>query len=228
MKNKPLIAVMTMLVVVALLASAPAIAGSVADYARNAGKVDGIHAVRASAGVDARAGKLVATNPAGYLPGGIVQTVPNARRVQGFTPDRIVRAGERVSSGHIENFHSRGFAGVHRSSVTAPGRGILLLWGQFPVEWDPDSEPGSYTSLAATFAVDDEQVGVPQLVEVERGTRRGTIAVSVQAAVPVDRGRHKVALQLRRTAGNALVRVLPRHIQSLFVPFGDGGVRGEL
>ena len=58
-----------------LVASGPAIAATVVDYARNAGKVDGKSAVGAAATPTQRAGKLVATNKQGYLPGTIIKTL---------------------------------------------------------------------------------------------------------------------------------------------------------
>lgn len=226
--RRDLAAAATSVVAVAALASAPAVADGVAEYARNAGKVDGIDAVRAAAPAGRRAGKLVATNQLGHLPPRVVGTAPNSRRVGKMLPHEIIRASARSSSGHIGNFHSRGFTRIHGSRVMAPRRGILLLWGQFPVEWDEDSEPGSYASLSATFAVDDERVGVPQVIELDRATRRGTVPVSLQAAVPVDAGPHRVAIQLRTTAGSALAYIRPRHTQTLFVPFGNDGGRGIL
>ena len=226
--RRDLATAVTVVVSVAALASAPAIAESVADYARNSGKVDGIDAVRAGARPQRRAGKLVATNALGYLPADVVGTVPNARRVGRMLPSEIVRASARSSSGHLGDFHSRGFARVHGARVVAPRAGILLLWGQLSVEWDEDSEPGSYATLVATFAVDDDRVGTSQVVELDRSTRRGTEAISLEAAVPVDRGPHRISIQLRRASGRALAYVRPRHTQTLFVPFGNEGRRGVL
>jgi hypothetical protein len=63
------------MVTAALTAATPAIAATVVDYARNAGAVDGKSAVGASATAKQRAGKLVATNKSGYLPGSIIKTL---------------------------------------------------------------------------------------------------------------------------------------------------------
>jgi hypothetical protein len=73
---------------VALLAAAagvtaPATARSVVDYARNADKVDGRHAVGARVSVAERRNKLVATNKKGYLPNNIIRKAPNASRLGG-------------------------------------------------------------------------------------------------------------------------------------------------
>src|SRR5262245_60252516 len=62
-------------------AIAPAAAGG---FASNSHRVDGFHAVAASASVADRAGKLVATDPiTGLLPNGIIVTAPNALRLGG-------------------------------------------------------------------------------------------------------------------------------------------------
>jgi hypothetical protein len=68
----------------AVIAVAPAAAGAIVDFARNADKVDGKHAVSATAPKRARAGKLVATSPStGRLPNGIIAKAPNADRLDG-------------------------------------------------------------------------------------------------------------------------------------------------
>ncbi len=59
-----------------------AVAASTYD-AENAHKVDGKHAVSASATVNARKGKLVATNSAGYLPNNIIVKALGSDRVDG-------------------------------------------------------------------------------------------------------------------------------------------------
>ena len=61
-----------------VIAAGPAVARSVVDYARNADKVDGRHAVGSSASSGTRAGKLVATNSEGRLPNYIVRRVASA------------------------------------------------------------------------------------------------------------------------------------------------------
>ena len=57
----------------ALTVGSPAVAGTIVDYARNSGMVNGIHAVKASAKAAKRKGKLVATSAkTGKLPDGII------------------------------------------------------------------------------------------------------------------------------------------------------------
>ena len=63
-------------VIAVALGVSPTVAQTVARYARNSDKVDGFHAVGAS--TRDRGGKLVATGRRGFLPDGIVRSVPHA------------------------------------------------------------------------------------------------------------------------------------------------------
>ncbi|HEY7283682.1 MAG TPA: hypothetical protein VID47_19055 [Actinomycetota bacterium] len=75
-----------------LTTAGPALARTVADFARNADKVDGIHAVHAGTAVQARAGKLVATSAVtGRLPDNIIAKAPNADRVDGIDSSDLAR-----------------------------------------------------------------------------------------------------------------------------------------
>lgn len=76
----------------AVTAGGPAIAGTIADYARNANKVDGKHAVGAGATAAQRAGKLVATNASGRLPNNIVAKAPNADKLGGVSSAGFARS----------------------------------------------------------------------------------------------------------------------------------------
>lgn len=80
-------------VVAAVTAGGPVIARTVADFARNADRVDGRHAVGPRASLQKRAGKVVATNKKGRLPNNIIRKAPRAReadRVGGFGPTAFV------------------------------------------------------------------------------------------------------------------------------------------
>jgi hypothetical protein len=79
--------VLTAFVVAAITAGGPVVAGTIADFARDAHKVDGRHAVGAGASSQKRADKLVATNDKGRLPNKMIRKVSAARdadRVDGF------------------------------------------------------------------------------------------------------------------------------------------------
>lgn len=64
--------------------AAPAAAESVVDFARNAGKVDGIDASTFTQKPFKRAGKLVATDEEGFLPNNILQKSKDADRLDGL------------------------------------------------------------------------------------------------------------------------------------------------
>lgn len=67
-----------------VVSGGPALAASVVAYAKNAGAVDGRHAVPANASVAARKGKLVATGAkSGQLPNDIIARAPDSDRLAG-------------------------------------------------------------------------------------------------------------------------------------------------
>ena len=71
--RRHLATVVIAMVTAALTVGSTAVAGTIVDYARNAGKVDGIHAVKASTKASKRKGKLVATSAkTGKLPDGVI------------------------------------------------------------------------------------------------------------------------------------------------------------
>lgn len=75
---------------VCLATAAPAMAKTVVDYARNAGKVDGLSAVRAGTSPGRRAGKIVATDGSGRLPNGIIAKAPDTRRFDNLSVEDFV------------------------------------------------------------------------------------------------------------------------------------------
>lgn len=173
-------------VVTGTLLGAPAVAQRIADYARDAGKVDG------------------------------------------FNASELARAGAAARTDHVENFHSGGFATILRKKVIVPVKGVVLAWGHFSAEWDSDSDPGSFATLVARLRIGDRKMGPSQHIEIGRSTVAGTQAVVVGGAVPVKPGAHVLTLQLKRSEGSALTHIYPRHLQTLFVPFGNDGSQGSL
>ena len=85
--------------------AAPVAAREVADFARNAGRVDGFSAVSADA--PRRANRLVATNERGRLPGNLIGKVRRAKeadRLGGFGPSAFVhqcQAGGLRGHAHV-------------------------------------------------------------------------------------------------------------------------------
>lgn len=74
---------------------APTAARTIADYARDSGRVDGFHAVGPNS--EKRARKLVATDRDGHLPEAIVEHAKNARKLGGYDVERYVTTCERGS-----------------------------------------------------------------------------------------------------------------------------------
>lgn len=80
-----------------------------ADYARNADKVDGRHAVGANATLSERAGRLVAANTAGRLPNDIIRKAPDANLLDGLNSTAFQRrvtgtcaAGSMVTAVNVD------------------------------------------------------------------------------------------------------------------------------
>jgi hypothetical protein len=88
----------------AVTAAAPAAASAVVDMARNSDKVDGKHAVAASASVRTRKGKLVATSPTtGRLPNNIIAEAPDAARLAGVPASRYVLGTTLSTAGSVNH-----------------------------------------------------------------------------------------------------------------------------
>ncbi len=79
------VAAATAVVTATVITGGPALAASVVAYAKNAGAVDGRHAVANTASVAARRGQLVATGArSGQLPNDIIARAPDSARLQGI------------------------------------------------------------------------------------------------------------------------------------------------
>jgi hypothetical protein len=81
-----------------------AVAATAVDYARNADKVDNIHAAPATA-TGSKAGKLIATGSDGKLPPGIIPVPTNADRVDGL---HAVGASAASKAGKLVGTNSAG------------------------------------------------------------------------------------------------------------------------
>jgi hypothetical protein len=141
----PIVLSVTALVVAVLGTTGPAIAHGVqhALFAHNADKVDGRHAVGATAGLGARKGKLVATSAAtGRLPNDIIQKAPDAETLDGVDSSGFYAAGSTVADAdQLDGVDSSGFvqgggkvyqqvfrpsAYVNYNLLGVPGFGSLL------------------------------------------------------------------------------------------------------
>jgi hypothetical protein len=82
-----------------ITSAAPTIANTVADFAKNAGAVDGKSAVAALASIDERKGKLVATSQTtGLLPNNIIAKAPNADLLDGVDSTGFYRTSDTVAN----------------------------------------------------------------------------------------------------------------------------------
>ena len=77
-------------------ASAPAIAEVVADFAKNADRVDGKHAVGPGTPINERVGKLVAVGNTGRLPNNIIARAPDANLLDGIDSAGFVLDGDTI------------------------------------------------------------------------------------------------------------------------------------
>ncbi len=211
--------------VASAIAAAPAVAGRIADYARNSDKVDGRHAVGASASPNRRASSLVATDNQGRLPNGIIRSAPDAHRLQGFEANDLVRATYSDSTTSMQDFATGRFETVHSKRVWAPVDGMLLTWGQFTVERDADSASGTGAGVATRLALDGRQTGRTLFTEVAGTGRYDASVVQVMSTSTVEAGSHELALDVRRTYGAARLSFRGRGVRTLFVPFGNDGTQ---
>lgn len=94
----------------------------------NADRVDGRHSVGVGATKSARAGKLVATGPAGYLPNDVIRTAPNADRLDGLDSTRV--RVQRASSVNEYDFDLNPIpAYLGAVTLTAPSVGTIRVEG---------------------------------------------------------------------------------------------------
>ena len=96
------------MVTAAVTAGGPAIAATIADFAKDAHKVDGLHAVAADASAAQRAGKLVATDGDGRLPKGAMSMAPNAQKLDGRDSSYFATAAALAeSTGSLNSLEGR-------------------------------------------------------------------------------------------------------------------------
>lgn len=104
--------------------------------AKRADKVDGRHAVGASASRTRRAGKLVATNGAGRLPDDIIAEAPDAARLGGQAPATYTTYWLAVRADGTIRSHSVGLEGVSVSKLAGNGRYCIALPKELVVQTD--------------------------------------------------------------------------------------------
>jgi len=201
------------MITAAVTAAAPAVASNVT----NADKVDGFDAVGCKASTHHRAGKLVAVCPNGYLPRGIVRTVPNANRLGGMPANHLTRSAYAVSTSSTTLVGKNGR--VLSTSITAPTAGFLLIHAS-----SDNYNPKERDLLACTLAVDGIEVPSARRWFVVNG-KYSDDDCDTDAVVPVtSAGTHTidlaaVAVDSKHTAFGRTV------IWALFEPFGASGAQ---
>jgi hypothetical protein len=179
---------------VAVMVGAPAAARSVARFARNADKVDGKHAVKSSAPIPKRKGKLVATSTAtGRLPNNIIKKAPDAGKLDGIDSSAFALGDELSASGKV----NQGINPVDWSKLkNVPGEIADGLddygpraWGHidgagFIVESDGVQEVTPITSGTKSYCI---QLGfTPEQALVTPELKAAALAAGVQAYATVD------------------------------------------
>jgi hypothetical protein len=84
-------------VTASLTAGVPAVASTIVDYARNAGKVDGFRAVGPTSDASRRSRVLVATGRTGYLPSDIIRKAPNSNLLDGADSSAFYKTTDTVA-----------------------------------------------------------------------------------------------------------------------------------
>lgn len=112
--RKHLTTMLVAFVTAAVAAGGPAIAEVIADYAKNADKVDGRHAIGAGASLADRKAKLVATDATtGRLPNNIIARAPDSAKLNGFSHAKLRTLQMPVHGSWISGGASLGYSGVH-------------------------------------------------------------------------------------------------------------------
>jgi hypothetical protein len=205
--------ILVAVIVAALAASVPAIAST----ATNADKVDGFDAVGCKATKHHRAGKLVAVCANGYLPSNLIQTAPNAQKLQGFAPAQLGRSGYALSTSSTTRVGKNGK--VLSTSITAPTAGFLLIHAS-----SDNYNPKERDLIACTLVVDAVEVPSARRWFVVNG-KYSDDDCDTDAVVPVtSAGTHVIDLDAigvdskHSTFGRTV-------LWALFEPFGATGAQ---
>jgi len=184
-------------------------------YAHNSDRVDGRHAVGAGATSAGRAGKLVATNSAGFLPNNILRKAADADRLDGLNSTSFLRStGTAVDADRLDGVDSTGFSRTNArvlasSFIPATGsatsnqltftpavNGLIVLTATCAAQ----ASGGNVIIQAAlrvgnvdNFTYQDVAIGLQEVVTV-------THAEAVGAGVPVTVGAY-----FRKSEGSGVV-----------------------
>lgn len=161
--RRHLVPMLVAFVTAAVIAGGPALAEVIADYARDADKVDGRHAVSAEASVENRKAKLVATDATtGRLPNNIIAVAPDSAKLNGY------------SHGQLRSLHSPIHGAWTGGTASIYSEGLLLLASstsslRTSFVLPPDHEPG--TPVFAHIVYREFSEGACSWYVVTRGSR---------------------------------------------------------
>jgi hypothetical protein len=148
----------------------------------------------------------------------------NADKVDGRHANQIARATTISDSTDVDNFNSATHVTLLSKSVTAPTKGILLVWGTVAAARDANMPDEGI--LKARIRLGSGAMTAEQNVNLENAaTADGSIAIS--AAFPVLKGTKTVILEAVEV-GPGMAYIHDKSITTLFVPFGNAGQVGVL
>lgn len=227
----------------AITAGGPAIAATIADYARNADKVDGKHAVGAGASIAARKGKLVATSgTTGRLPNNIVAKPPDADRLDGFNSGAFWRKSESVHAATAVNSAllqgwaaddlirvASGASGDSPTlttspqsygspmSIIAPGPGFVLVTSSMTVQ-----EATNCTTQCWTMSqIRHIQTDALSNYSMQNAENYGTLANTT--VFPVTAGENTFDIRVWRADGDGTIKGWWSNISAVYSPFNADG-----
>ena len=186
--------------------------------ATNADKVDGRHAVPASATVAGRRGKLVATDTTGRLPNNIIAKAPDADRVDGRHANALIRVARMGTTATLELSTADQTYG-NALSIGAPAAGFVTIHGGTTI-----NNTGCTTTCAAVGAVRHVQSGTfsfPAFESIAPGQSYANL--SHAWVFPVEAGVNTFDIRLSRHAGDGNLYGWYGELTALYTPFGPGG-----
>lgn len=216
------------MVTAAVTAGSPAVAGVIADYARDADRVDGKDAVRASASHEERAGNLVATNRYGYLPNTIIHMAQNADRLDGLSQGAFARRSVldqqvgRIASTNTWDAGPVTASAWDVTSVIAQMQVRLPRDGALKLEWNAWLWCQGRDEALLRFYVDNESLD-RWFVSCESDTQRTAAAKS--QLVRASQGDHIVEVRAVDWGASDelhLVELWDSYLMATFYPRGLG------
>ena len=200
-------------VTAAVTAGAPAIAATIADYARDSDKVDGRHAVGARTSIAERKGRLVATNAdTGQLPNNIIARAPDANRLDGLNSTEFALASHHhdrrtfafsVAPGTDRPLAIRGFDSntrIYCLGNTPRSAGIVLSGptGYYTVQ-RTDGAQSAFNTTAVSTAISTSAKPTGTFTASVDTTETAVLLMSGLISTPTD-GNCRVTLTFHRGA----------------------------